>query len=97
MKIKNFYFLKKKLYKSKVDIKPIFFSFFPFLLPNKNQFISNLRNKKIYLPSFWPKFNSINNDLYDTLVCIPLDSRYNIKHMKKIVKYVLEHLKKNEK
>ena len=93
---KNFNYLKNKLDKIKVNIEPNFFSFFVFLLPGKKQLISNLKIKNIFLPSYWPKFDCLNNNLYDSLVCIPLDSRYNNKNMKKIVKYVLEHIEKNE-
>lgn len=55
--------------------EPLYFSFFTFNVKNKQSLLSELRNKKIFLPNFWPETTQ-NSELYTNLVAIPLFYNY---------------------
>ena len=93
----NFDALKSFLQKYSIKIKTEFYSFFPLLVENKTKIIKELFKHKIFLPSYYPKFNDLENNLYNSLLCIPVDSRYNKKDMNKVAKILLKTIKKYEK
>ncbi len=86
----NFNFLKKKLYKYSIKINPEFHSFFPILVQNKTKIIKELSKHKIYLPNYYPKFDDLKNNLFDKLLCVPIDSRYEKKDMSRVSSILLK-------
>ena len=56
-----------------------------------NEYQKELINNKIYCPIIWPRSNYIDTKysnteyIYEHILCIPCDQRYNIQDMKKII------------
>lgn len=95
---KNYRFLVNGLQNIK-GIKPLFESFpqevtplyLPVIAENREKIRSELREDAIYLPVIWPKADVVNTNstateyLYEHLLCIPIDQRYGIDDMQRII------------
>lgn len=74
---------------------------YPIFVKNKNYrnlIVKKLSEKKIYCPYYWclnfDKENKCNSNLVDTMLCLPIDQRYNEENMRficKIVNYTLNN------
>jgi len=96
----NFIFLLDNL-KDEEKIKPLFNRLpekvvplnFPFFSPFKREIKKALVKERIYPPTLWPYIpNIIEREKYpeiyqipETLLSLPCDHRYNLKHMEKII------------
>ena len=76
-KFKNNYFTYPIFFKTKVE---------------RDHIRKILIDNQIYCPIYWPlyfdKDNICNNHITDHILCIPVDQRYNIKHMEYIVNII---------
>ena len=97
---KNFSFLHKSLKninELKFDILEIEVPMvYPFLI-KKTGLRDNLINNEIYIASYWSGIEAYNNNTYekylrDHLLPLPIDQRYDIKDMKKILKVIMSIL-----
>lgn len=58
---------------------------------NRDTIQRKLREKKIYAPIVWPKANicpkisDVVQRIYDTVLCIPIDQRYELEDMEKVL------------
>ena len=69
---------------------------YPLLIENGVNIKKKLINDKIYIPTLWPDLdkyplNEFEKDIYLTLICIPIDQRYNLDDMDYIVKKIKEY------
>ncbi len=98
----NFIFLHNKL-KNKneitIDIKNIKTPMiYPFLYPNSNKLRKILIDNKIFIASYWKNINKlIGPDSYEiylsnNLLPIPIDQRYSIKDMNKIINIIIKNI-----
>lgn len=77
------------------DATPLYF---PFFAEDRAQVQEQLRKNDIYAPIVWPKpaqygaLNAAAENLYEHLLCIPVDQRYDADDMCRVLD-VLEHLK----
>ena len=67
---------------------------YPLLMRDGHNVKEKLIQNKIYIPTFWPGLadhvpsGSVERNLYDNLICLPIDQRYSIEHMKYIINMV---------
>lgn len=59
-----------------IRYKAGFYSFAPLLIENRNHIRESLMQDNIFLAVHWPTAREIANKLSDTIISIPLDSRY---------------------
>lgn len=75
--------------------------YFPMLVDKKirKDFQNYMAERKIYCPVIWPKYDKLKiekykcNEIYDEIICIPCDQRYDEKDMEKIKKAIKEFYK----
>lgn len=81
----------KILYEICPDVCPLYFPFISFHRADLQKYLSN---NNIYAPIIWPKgencpvVNDGANFLYENLLCIPVDQRYDEEDMERVVKVV---------
>ncbi len=102
IRIRNFNYLKKYFSsQNKIKLKKNSNFMYPLLINNGSELRKYLINKKIYIPHLWPnidKFslNAFEKDLFNNLVLIPIDQRYNIITMKKIINIIINFEKSDK-
>lgn len=79
-----------------LEVVPLYF---PILVENRNDLQGKLAENAIYAPIIWPKPDSlmasdVANTLYRSLLCIPVDQRYDADDMLRIVKIIKNEFKK---
>jgi hypothetical protein len=84
----NFNVLDKHLNDKAIKINTIYPSFYILSVERRNELRNYLFTKYIFCPVHWPPIKVVSSQLNDTFLSIPVDSRYNIKDMKKIASYV---------
>lgn len=73
------------------EVTPLYF---PIFVDNREQLQSLLADNDIYAPIVWPKADncpSIGNNanvVYEKILCIPIDQRYDIDDMQRIIKVI---------
>lgn len=73
------------------DVTPLYF---PILVDNRVQWQDLLADNDIYAPVVWPKadhcpdIDDNSQMIYDKILCIPIDQRYGIDDMDRIVKVI---------
>ena len=95
-------FIKLPLGKLDTNEVPLYFPIF--ISKKRNEFQKYMSNLNIFLPIIWPKCELlpsneyIANKIYDEIICIPCDQRYNLNDMKRIVTAIkeFERSEKNE-
>lgn len=70
-----------------------FKSFFVFSCENRNELRKHLFQDNIFLPIHWPNTLNINNPLYNNLLSVPVDSRYNAVNMNFIATIINKYAK----
>ena len=91
----NFRILDRKL-KGILSLDSISFpSFFVLKCKHRNKLRNYCSQKKIYLPVHWPNPNQLPNDLYDQIISIPVDSRYNESDMERVGDCIRSFFKEN--
>jgi hypothetical protein len=67
---------------------------YPLLLENGIKLKNYLIQNEVYIASYWPNVrdwvtsDSFEMNLLNNLICIPVDQRYNINHMNRIIKMI---------
>lgn len=89
----NFNVLDKHLNDKAIKINTIYPSFYILSVERRNELRKYLFTKNIFCPVYWPPIKVVSSQLNDTFLSIPVDSRYNIKDMKKIASYVNQFYK----
>lgn len=75
------------------DVVPLYF---PFVVEDRIEIQSILREHSIYAPIIWPKPDNLEvereteNYLYSHLLCIPIDQRYDSDDMQRVIKLINE-------
>ncbi|MCT4616240.1 MAG: hypothetical protein N4A49_15385 [Marinifilaceae bacterium] len=87
-KLDNYIILEKKLIPILNSSKDA--NFFVFKDSNPQGLKSYLRKFNIFLPGFWPNSYEIENNFYDELVAIPIDSRYSVEDMNFILDKIID-------
>ncbi|WP_461634100.1 hypothetical protein [Labilibaculum euxinus] len=87
----NYQILKKWIVPVSFHI-PDFKSFFVFSCENIQYIRKKLMNHKIFLARHWPNSYNISSSLYQNLLSIPLDPRYNKKDMERMSKIISKYL-----
>lgn len=73
------------------DVVPLFF---PVLVEDRETFQDLLADNNIYAPVVWPKedncppIGDIANTVYKKILCLPIDQRYDVEDMKRIVSVI---------
>lgn len=65
--------------------------YFPIYIDDRNDFQRYMCSNKVYCPIIWPKPEQIKNGhnrIYDDILCIPCDQRYNIDDMEEIIRII---------
>jgi len=71
-----------------LSITPSFPSFFPMLVDRRDELREYLKTKEIYLPVHWPKPDGVENPIYDRIISIPVDSRYDKEDMERVAREI---------
>ena len=71
-----------------------FNSFYPIYIDNRDFVKRNLKLKNVFLPKFWPNRYNIKNTLYDKLLCVPVDLRYNEETLARYLEIIKKELEK---
>lgn len=101
---KNYLYLLRALIKQK-EIKPLFPElpenvtplYFPIVVNKREKIQGYLSENHIYAPIIWPKAKAITvdsieaNRLYDQLLCLPIDQRYNVDDMRRIAECIYKY------
>ena len=78
----------------KIDDREIPLYFPIYIEQNRSDLIQELIENKIYCPVIWPKSKYINESysqtdyIYEHILCIPCDQRYNLEDMKRIIENI---------
>ena len=98
IRLKNFKFLHKQLsrinnLKIKLDKKDIPM-IYPYLVKNGDKLRAKLIKNKIYIAQYWSAINNnlLNNNekkIIKNLVAIPIDQRYSLDDMKRIIEVIV--------
>lgn len=70
------------------DVVPLYF---PLIIDNREAIQDLLADNDIYAPVVWPKeencppIGEVANSFYDRILCIPIDQRYDVEDMRRIV------------
>lgn len=81
---KNYLALKRLLRSKLFNIRAPFLSYCPLFVKDRDKLREYLFQKKVFLPVHWPNAYQLKNSLYDNLISIPLDSRYDEKDMRMV-------------
>lgn len=95
IRINNLNYINKKINKNillKIDTD--FPSFQPILINNRDNILSLLRTKNIFLAVHWPHLEDIKNDISDKILSIPVDQRYSYKDLDLIITILNESYEK---
>ena len=90
-RVNNFEYLNTNLRKyNKLNINKNCNFMYPFLVNNSEKIRKHLIENKIYIPKFWPeidenKLNEYEKEYINNIIPLPIDQRYTIKDMKKII------------
>ncbi len=71
-----------------IDIRPVFCSFLPLLVPDTMSLRDKLMTKKIFLPCFWPKIENVDSVFKDGIVAIPLHPYYDTEEVLQVAKEI---------
>lgn len=94
----NFSILNSHLSKINLLSIPTTLDFmYPLLIENGQELRNYLISHKIYVPKLWPKLdqfplNDFENNLFNNLVCIPIDQRYTNEEMQYILTLIRKFL-----
>ena len=89
----NYKILNGILSDKAIKINTIYPSFFILSVERKDDLRQYLSSKKIFCPVHWPQVDGVSNEISETLLSIPVDSRYDGKDMKIIASYVNQFYK----
>lgn len=69
---------------------------YPYLVKSGAELKKTLLQNKIFVPTYWPNVNLwIDNgrevDLVNNIVCLPIDQRYNLKEMDRVIEIIQKH------
>lgn len=78
---KNYEALDKYLKRIGIKLVTDYHSFYVLTVERRAELRRHLFSRRIFLPIHWPKINGIENCLYNKIISIPVDSRYNKKDM----------------
>ena len=73
------------------DVVPLYF---PILIDNREAMQDMLADNDIYAPVVWPKANycptidEVTESIYEKILCIPIDQRYDVDDMQRIVEVI---------
>lgn len=93
----NFKALDKHLKDKSVKISPEYYSFYVLDVDNRDELRRHLFSKRMFLPVHWPVIKGIKNELYERLLSVPVDSRYNRDDMKNIARVINDHTRRSRK
>ena len=88
----NYRILDKILKKFSIRIQAEFYSFYVLDVSRRDALRQYLFKNNVFLPIHWPRFSQTHNQLYDRVLSIPLDSRYNPHDMKFVARKIKEFL-----
>ena len=91
----NYKILNKYLINQSINLVTQYSSFFILSIEKRDELRKFLFSKNIFLPIHWPKINGISNQLYDTCLSIPVDSRYNQDDMLNVCKCINKFYEKD--
>jgi len=74
-----------------INKKPIYYSFFILAIPFRDKFRNKLKDNKIFLPIHWTNINK-NNNLYKTVISVPLFDSYTNEEFEIILQKIKEIL-----
>jgi len=84
----NFDVLDKYLYNKAIRIRTNYPSFYVLSINQRDELKEYLLSKKVFLPVNWPKIDGLSNDLYNSQISIPVDSRYNKNDMIRVAELI---------
>ncbi|MFH1380006.1 MAG: hypothetical protein ABII23_06990 [bacterium] len=90
---KNYETLDRYLKRYSIPIRSVYYSFYVFCCDRRDALREYLKSKKIYLPLHWPNPGDINNSLYQKVMSIPVDSRYDNKDMRAVAGLIKQFLR----
>jgi hypothetical protein len=93
LRASNYKILDKYLKPYALRLKPAQYSFYVLNVDVRDDLRQFLSKRRIFLPAHWPQTPGCTHILYQRLLSVPLDSRYNAKDMQRIALTILEFLK----
>jgi hypothetical protein len=80
----NYQLINQLLPNNSVNIDASFYSFAPVFLTNRDEIRSELMKKNIFLAVHWPSSKVIKNTISQSIISIPVDSRYSVDEIKSV-------------
>lgn len=78
---KNLHRLRQLLPEWAMTLTPEHPSFLPLLVPERDRLRQTLAKQQVFLPVHWPAPAGQGNALYDRIISVPVDARYNVEDM----------------
>jgi len=75
-------------------LKPIFPTFLPLFVCERDRVRAKLMENHIYLPVHWPNECSLDNSLYEDLISLPIDSRFSYDDYEAIHFLIRDYIKR---
>jgi hypothetical protein len=85
---KNYQYLDKQISRFNIKIYTTLPSHYIIYCNNRDELRNYLFGRNIFLPVHWLKIEGLNNILYENIMSIPIDSRYNTENMGIIAKEI---------
>ena len=93
IKKKNRAVLDKYLRGYKIKLNPEYLSYYVLSVDRRDGLRKFLTEHKVFLAVHWPRIEGIKNNLYERVISIPMDSRYQKSDMERVAKLILKFLK----
>lgn len=90
VRLNNYSKVKSLIPDKLIEIESNFYSFSPLILNNRDVVRENLMNERIFLAVHWPNFGVNQNKLSESIISIPLDSRYTAADMIRVCDLILK-------
>lgn len=84
VRTKNYQTLDKLLGRFKISLNAEYYTVYPLYVDRRDELRNYLFSHNIFLPVHWPKIPGLGNSLYDHIISIPVDSRYDESDMTRV-------------
>lgn len=90
---RNYALLDARLAAFNLPVVADYPSLYVLAVPRRNELRDYLRTRSIYLPVHWPNPRGLGNPLYDRVISVPVDSRFDEADMGRVADAVLAFMK----
>lgn len=81
---RNYRLAQRQLRKFGLRLRTDYPSFYILSVDRRDELRHYLYSQRVFLPVHWPSIDAVENDLYDRIISVPVDSRYGEQDMVRI-------------